>query len=206
VRIFSEYWPGKIPGAFRFQLVMSTAAVGTTTAAMVSAIATAVITAIAMVAATRVAAVVSVIPAVAAFADKAVGFATPVAMIAMSVVATSVAVAAVSIIATMFVVAVTSVVTAAVVAMAVISTTVEAAAIVAVVPGAGADEDAADEVVRSIVAIGSAGVRIVAVVTIGADRRRADGAVHGTYSNAHGELCVSISRGKKQNPQKSNVL
>jgi hypothetical protein len=135
-----------------------------------------------VITATRVAAVVavvSVITAVVASADEAVGVATPVAMIA-----------------TMSVVAVTSVVTVAVVT----ATTVEAAAIVtAVVPGAGADENAAGEVVRPVVAVWSTGVRIVAVITISAGRCWPDGAVHGTYSDAHGKLCVGVSRGKKQN-------
>jgi hypothetical protein len=164
---------GEISGAFRIQLAMSTAAVAATS---VKTAATAVIAAIAMVAATRVTAVVA--------ADEAVGFPAPVA------------VAAVAIIATMFVVAAASVVTVAVVT----AMTVEAAAVVAaVVPGAGADEDATDEVVRPVVAVRSAGVRIVAVVTISAGGCRPDGAIHGTYSDAHGKLCVSVSRGKKQN-------
>jgi hypothetical protein len=174
VRILSERWPGKIPGAFRNQLVMSAAVASTT--AVESAV----------IAATRVAAVVSVITAVVASADEAVGVATPVAMIAA-----------------MSVVALTSVVTVAIVA----ATTVEAAAIIAaVVPGAGADEDAAGEVVRPVVAVWSAGVRIVTVVTISAGRGWPDGAVHWTYSNAHRKLCVSISRGEKQNPQQSNIF
>jgi hypothetical protein len=180
LRILSERWLRKIPGAFRNQLAMSTAAVASTA---VKTAATAVVAAIPMVAATRIAAVVS-ITAVVAAADEAVGFPA------------SVAVAAVAIIAIMFVVAATSVVTVAVVT----AMTVEAAAVVAaVVPGAGADEDATDEVVRPVVAVRSAGVRIVAVVTISAGRCRPDGAVHGAYSDAHGKLCVGVSRGKKQN-------
>jgi hypothetical protein len=86
-----------------------------------------------------------------------------------------------------------------VVTVAVIPATVEAVAIVAVVPGAGADEDAAGEVIRSVVAVWSAGVRIVAVVAVSADWRRADGTVYGTYSNAHPNLRVGAARSKKQN-------
>jgi hypothetical protein len=158
---------------------VASTAVGTATTA-------AVITAIAMVAATRVAAVVSVIPAAIATADEAMG------------VSASVAVSPASIVSIMAIVAAMSVVTA---------TTVEAAAIVtAVVPRSGADEDAAGEVVRSVEAVWSAGVRIVAEVTISAGWRWSDGAVHGTYSNAHGKLCVSVSRGKKQNTEQSNVF
>ena len=90
-----------------------------------------------------------------------------------------------------------------IVAVAVITASaVEAAAIVAAVePRAGADEDAADEVVRPVVAVGSAGVRIVAVVTVGAGRRRADGTVNGAYPNTDANLRVGAARGKKQNSQ-----
>jgi hypothetical protein len=116
--------------------------------------------------------------------DEAVGFTA------------SEAVATVAIVATVSVVASTSVVTVAVVTAA----TVEAASIVAAVePGAGADEDATGEVIRPVVAVRSAGVRIVAVVTVSAGWRRADGTVHGTYSNAHPNLRVGTARGKNQN-------
>jgi len=43
--------------------------------------------------------------------------------------------------------------------------------VVAVIPGTGADEDAADEVVRPVVSIRSTSVRIIAVITIRADWR-----------------------------------
>jgi len=94
------------------------------------------------------------------------------------------------------VIAAVSVVTAAAIVTA---TAVEAMAITAVEPGAGANEDATGEVVRPVVAIGSAGVRSVAVVTVGAGRRRADRTVHGTYSDAHPNLRVGAARRKKQN-------
>ena len=83
---------------------------------------------------------------------------------------------------------------------AIIATTIEAVTVVAaVIPGASADEDAAEKVVRAVVAIWSASVRIVAVVTVGADWRWADGAVHGTYSNRHADLRVGAARCEKQN-------
>src|SRR6202035_1241833 len=132
-----------------------------------------------------VSAVVS-ITAMVAPTDEAVRVAAPVAVIAASIVAT------VAVIATVSIVAATAVVTVAVVTAA----TVEAVAIAPVEPRTGADEDAAAEVVRPVVAVGSAGVRIVAVVTIGAGRCWPDGAVHGTYSNTHGNLRVGVSRGK----------
>ena len=101
------------------------------------------------------------------------------------------------------VVAATSVETTAVITAA----SVEGATIVATVePRAGADEDAADEVVRTVVAVGRACVRIVAVVTVSAGGRWPDRAVHRTYSDAHGKLRVSACRCKKQNCQQSNIF
>ena len=108
-----------------------------------------------------------------------------------------------AVVSTVAVVAAMSIVTVAIIS----ATTVEAATIVAAVePRAGADEDAADEVVRSVVAVRCAGVRIVAVVTVGAGRRRADGAVNWAYPDADANLRVGAARGKKQNSQQSNIL
>jgi hypothetical protein len=121
-------------------------------------------------------AAVESITAVIAAADEAAGIASPVAVVRVSVIATM-----------------SVIPTAAVVA----TTTVEAMAIAAVEPGAGADEDASGEVVRAVVAVRSAGVRIVAVVTVSAGWRWADGTVHGTYPNPHANLSVGITRGKK---------
>jgi hypothetical protein len=116
--------------------------------------------------------------AVVTAADEAVGFTAPVA------------VTTVTIISAMAVVAV-AVVTAA---------TVEAVAVVAAVePRTGADEDAASEVVRPIVAVRSAGVRIVAVVAVSADWRRADGTVDGSDSNSNANLRVGAAHREKQN-------
>lgn len=111
----------------------------------------------------------------------------------------AVRVAAASVIAAVSVVSTAAVVTA---------TTVEAMAKAAAEPGAGADEDATDEVVRPVVTVGSAGVRIVAVVTVGASRRGADCAVYGTYSdsNAKPNLRVGAARGKKQYSHQSNIF
>jgi len=95
-----------------------------------------------------------------------------------------------------------------IVAVAVIAaTTVEAAAVVtAVEPWAGADEDAADEVVRSVIAVGSASIGIVAVVTVGAGRGGADGTVNRAYPDTETNLRVGAARGKKQNSQQSNIF
>jgi len=84
---------------------------------------------------------------------------------------------------------------------------VEAATIVAAVePRAGADEDASNEVVRAVVAVRSAGVRIVAVVTVSAGRSRADGAVNRAYADADANLRVGVARSKKQNSQQCNIF
>ena len=126
--------------------------------------------------------------AVVTATDEAVGFTAPVAVTAVSIVA------------------VTSVEAVTVVTAAIKSATVEAMPIEAMEPGAGADEDATGEVVRPVETVRSASVRIVAVVTVSADWRRADGAVHGTYSNGHANLCVGASRSKKQNSQQSSIF
>jgi len=92
-----------------------------------------------------------------------------------------------------------------------VSATVIAATIVAVasvsvitaIPGAGADEDAADEPVRSIEAVGCAGVRIIIVVAIGADGR---GAVigRGDNSDTEGEaLGLRVRSGEETNSEKN---
>ena len=66
-------------------------------------------------------------------------------------------------------------------------------------PRAGADEDAADEVVRGPVAGGRASVRRIGIVAISTDWLRPNGDAHRAYANAHGDLRGSISGGQKQN-------
>ena len=83
---------------------------------------------------------------------------------------------------------------------------IETVAVVAVIPRTGADEHATYKPARTVVAIGRAGVRIIAVVTIGADRRWSNAGVHGTYADTHSNLGVSASRGKKQNPQQCSIF
>ena len=89
--------------------------------------------------------------------------------------------------------------TAVVAAMSIVSAAaIVAVAVVATVePGAGADEDSTDEVIRPVVAVWRTGVRIVAIVTIGANRRRADGAVDRAHPNSNTYLGVGAARGKK---------
>ena len=76
--------------------------------------------------------------------------------------------------------------TAVIAAAIAISATVVATPVIAVVPGAGTDEDAADEPVRSVIAVGGAIVRGIIVVAIGADWR---GAVidRSAYANPEGD-------------------
>ena len=98
----------------------------------------------------------------------------------------------------MSVVTAASIITVAVIAAA----TVEAAAVVAAVkPRAGADKDASGEIVRAVVAVWSASVRIVAVVTVSADWGGTDRAVHGAYPDAHAKLRLGGTSGKKQNSE-----
>jgi hypothetical protein len=73
---------------------------------------------------------------------------------------------------------------------------------VTVVPGAGANEDAAGKPRRTIVSVGRAGIGIVAVVAISADRSRIPIAVtainRSADTNADRNLGTGISRGREQ--------
>jgi hypothetical protein len=72
---------------------------------------------------------------------------------------------------------------------------------VAVEPGAGADEDAAGEPIRPVESVGGAGVRIIVVITIGADGSRP--VIHGTsYTDAKGDaLGVRARSGEETNTE-----
>ena len=77
------------------------------------------------------------------------------------------------------------------------------------IPRACTDEDAAYEPVRTVITVGHTGVRIIAVVTIGADRRSAYRAVDRSDANADApmHLRMGITGGKKeQNAQKSCIF
>jgi len=81
---------------------------------------------------------------------------------------------------------------------------IEAATPVAVAPSmeprAGADEHAAHEPIRSVVAIGGAGIRIIPVIAVGANRRGANiGRTH-AYSNDH-SLRIRKRSEKQANPE-----
>jgi hypothetical protein len=60
---------------------------------------------------------------------------------------------------------------------------IEPRAVIAVIPRASADEDAANEPLRTIIAARGAGIGIVAVVTVGANRRRSH--ISGANSNPY---------------------
>jgi len=65
-----------------------------------------------------------------------------------------------------------------------VSAAVVAAPVISVIPGAGADEDAAGEPIRPVEAIGGTGVGIIIVVAVSADWR---GPVIGRGSNSNAE-------------------
>jgi hypothetical protein len=124
--------------------------------------------------ATEAVAAVEVSAAIAAIKSASVSAATVVAIAAAAIIPTA--------------------------AVVTISATIEAVPI-AVKPGAGADEDAAYEPVRSVEAVGCAGVRIIIVVAIGADGR---GAVidRSAKSDAEGDaLGLRVRSGEETNSE-----
>jgi hypothetical protein len=85
---------------------------------------------------------------------------------------------------------------------------VEAAAtVVTAIPGASADKDAAVEPRRSVVPVGRAAVRIIAVVAIGADRSSVAVTIHrDTDPNSDRNLGMRIScRGEQQDTEYSEI-
>ena len=91
-------------------------------------------------------------------------------------------------------VAAASIIAVAVVAVPIVAVTPVVRPVPVVEPGAGTDEDAVHEVVRAVETVGRAGVRIIAVVAIGADRG-------GTNANAdtNADLRVGTACGEEQN-------
>lgn len=84
------------------------------------------------------------------------------------------------------------------VAVAIICVTVVGMAVVAAVPGTGANEDAMHEVIRAVVAVGGAGIGIIAVVTVGADGGGPNRDSYGSNAdaNADANLGVRVSSGE----------
>jgi hypothetical protein len=76
---------------------------------------------------------------------------------------------------------------------------VATSAIVAVIPRAGADEDATHKVVRTVEAIRCAFVRIIVIVTVGANGSHAD--VARANSNAHRNLSLGVTSRKHENAE-----
>ena len=104
------------------------------------------------------------------------------------------------------VISASTVVAATIIAASVKAAAIEAVSVIAAIPGAGADEDAANKPVRAVVAVGGACVRIVVVIAIGAHRGRAivGGAVSvidgAAKARTEGDvLGVGIGRGEHAN-------
>ncbi len=95
-------------------------------------------------------------------------------------------------------------------AVVAISTTVIAApvavpmiAVVAAIPGTGADEDAAAEPIRSVESVGRAGVWVVVVVAVGAHGSRP--VIHGTsYTDAKGDALGVRARRREETNSETN--
>ena len=68
-------------------------------------------------------------------------------------------------------------------------------------PWAGADEEAAYEPVRAVVAVRSAGVRSIAVITVGADRSGT--VVIRANADTDGKLCIGVGRRQKHKTKTS---
>ncbi len=78
--------------------------------------------------------------------------------------------------------------------VAITRTAVETARpIVSVIPGASADKYAANKPVRPVIPVWSASVRIIAVVSIRANRRRPDARDNRSYANTNRHLSRSAS-------------
>jgi len=88
---------------------------------------------------------------------------------------------------------------------AVVPRSVVARTPVGVIPRARANEHATRKVARSPIPVRRAGVRIIGIVAVSADRLRSD--VHGAYANTYSNLCMrTASSGKKQNPQQTCIF
>jgi hypothetical protein len=74
---------------------------------------------------------------------------------------------------------------------------------VAVEPWAGSDKEAVRKVLRTIVAVGGAGVRRVTIVAIGANRR--DTNISGADSDAHGNLRVREGCWEKEDAEEREI-
>jgi len=120
---------------------------------------------------------------------------------AVEVTATIAAIESVSIPAAAVVAISTTVVTATIVAAPV---AVRMIAVVPVIPRSGTDEDAAGEPIRSVIAVGGAGVRRIVVIAIGADGGRP--VIHGTsYTDAKGDALGVSARSREETNTETNA-
>jgi hypothetical protein len=137
-------------------------------------------------------------------ATAAIG-ATATTAIAATCVRMSVA-AMVSIAVTVVTAATTVVVSAAPTA-AVVAVTIIAVAPAPAVPGADANKHAVHEPIRSVVAIGRAGIRIIVIISIGTDRGWSVHWAADADSNTDANLGVGAPRAEeKQHPQQRDIF
>ena len=81
--------------------------------------------------------------------------------------------------------------TTTVVAPAVVTTAIETATVVSMEPRASPDEDSVEEPIRAIVTVRRAGIWVIIIIAVGANRCRANVSVPWANSNAHDHsLCV----------------
>jgi hypothetical protein len=87
-------------------------------------------------------------------------------------------------------------------------TSVEARmAVVAVIPRARADEDAAHKPTRAVITVRSASIRSITVITVSANRRGSNAHSNRSYANTYGHLRLRTACDReKQNCQKRKVF
>jgi len=85
---------------------------------------------------------------------------------------------------------------------------IAAAPVKAVKPRSGTDKEATHEVIRAVVAVGRASVRVIAIIPVGASRSGADTCVNRANSNPHADadLSLRVSSSQKQNPKQCKIL
>jgi hypothetical protein len=82
------------------------------------------------------------------------------------------------------------------------------ATIEAVIPRSGADKDSAHEVIRAVIAVGRASIRVIAIIPVSANRSGANTCVDraNTDADADTHLSLRVCSGKKQNPKQCKIL
>jgi len=75
---------------------------------------------------------------------------------------------------------------------------VKAAAVVTVIPGTGTNEYTINEPIGPVIPVWRARVWIVAIITVGANRRCANAGNHRAYTDANGNLSASTSRNSEE--------